>query len=222
MQNQRILIQCSSKKGISAKQLERTLGVTYKTAWFMAHRIREAMTPLNPEPMGGNGTIIEADETFIGRRRLAAKRRGPQKKQAVFSLVERNGNVRSFHVTDVTADTLKEKLRANVRKDTRLQTDTAGQYRTIGKEFASHETVNHLHGEYARGDVNTNSVEGYFSIFKRGIFGVFQHVSSQHLQRYATEFDFRYNHRAALGVNDVQRTQAALSGIAGKRLTYRM
>lgn len=218
---QAVHLMCASKKGISSKQLERMLGVTYKTAWFMSHRIREAMRDDEPI-LGGAGGIVEADETFVGRRRPAVKRRGQQKKQAVFSLVERSGKVRSIHVPDVTAATLKEHLQKHVARDTRLVTDNAGQYRKAKSAFQSHETVNHLHGEYARGDVHTNTVEGYFSIMKRGIFGVFQHVSSQHLQRYATEFDFRYNNRAALGVDDVQRTANALRGIAGRRLTYRM
>lgn len=219
---QAVHLMCASKKGISSKQLERMLGVTYKTAWFMSHRIREAMKDNSGSVLGGGGGIVEADETFVGRKRLAEKRRGPQKKEAVFSLVDRKGAVRSFHVPDVTAATLKERLKEHVAKDTRLVTDNAGQYRKMKDEFDSHETVNHMHGEYARGDVHTNTVEGYFSIFKRGLFGVFQHVSSHHLQRYTTEFDFRYNHRAALGYDDVARTQAALKSIGGKRLTYRM
>lgn len=215
-------LMCSSKKGISSKQIERMLGVTYKTAWFMTHRIREAMKPSGGGMFGTGGKIVEADETFYGIKPGSVKRKGgPAHKEAIFSLVERNGSVRSFHVTDVTAKTLKEKLDAHVAKDARLMTDGGGQYRKTKKDFPKHETVNHAAGEYARGDVTTNTIEGFFGIFKRGMFGVYQHCSSHHLERYTTEFDFRYSNRIALGISDTQRTDEALKGIGGKRLTYR-
>jgi len=223
-------LMCSSKKGISSKQIERMLGVTYKTAWFMTHRMREAMTPATGGKLGGGG-IVEADETFIGRKPGTKKRRGYAHKEAVFSLVERSGNVRSFHVPDVTANTLKDKLNQNVAKSARLMTDDAGQYEKVGKTFLDHQAVIHSAGEYVRGDAHTNTVEGFFSIFKRGMYGVYQHVSSHHLHRYTTEFDFRYNHRETsikidgkwqkVGHNDAERAVAALKGIGGKRLTYR-
>ena len=212
---------CSSKKGMSSKQIERELGVTYKTAWFMTHRIREAMKPTGNGLLGRGGKAVEADETFVGRKPGSIKRRGYAHKEAVFSLVERQGSVRSFHVPDVTGATLKAKLQANVAKKARLMTDDAGQYRHTKKEFPKHQVVNHSQYEYVSGAIHTNTVEGFFSIFKRGIYGVYQHVSSQHLERYTTEFDFRYNHREKLGFTDTARTAAALNGISGKRLTYR-
>jgi len=221
----------SSKKGVSSKQVERMLGVTYKTAWFMTHRLREAMKPNGGGLLGGGSGTIEADETFIGRKPGMKKRRGYAHKEAIFSLVERKGNVRSFHVADVTANTLKPKLKENAAPNAHLMTDDAGQYRNMNKEFAGHDVVNHSAGEYVRGNVHTNTVEGFFSIFKRGMYGVYQHVSSHHLERYTTEFDFRYNHRETrvkvdgkwtkAGYNDAERTQALLKGISGKRLMYR-
>jgi transposase-like protein len=210
----------SSKKGVSAHQLHRMLDVTYKTAWFMGHRIREAMKPENKGMLGGNGPV-EADETFVGRKPGTKKRRGYGHKNAVLSLVERNGNVRSFHVPNVTAKTLKPILKEQITGDAHLMTDDAGQYRLIGPEFAKHDVVCHSAGEYVRGDAHTNTAEGFFSIFKRGIYGVYQHISSHHLHRYTTEFDFRYNYRAKLGYDDAMRTSEALRGISGKRLTYR-
>ena len=214
-------LMCASKKGVSSKQVERMLGVTYKTAWFMTHRIREAMKPEGGGLLGGNGGTVEADETFVGRKPGRKIAHGYAHKEAVVSLVERDGKVRSFHVNDVTGATLKAKLLENVAKDAKLMTDDAGQYRHAKEDFPTHETVNHSQKEYVRGNVHTNTVEGFFSIFKRGIYGVYQHVSSQHLQRYTTEFDFRYNHREKLGYDDTQRTVEALKGISGKRLTYR-
>ena len=228
---------CSSKKGCSAHQLQRTLGVQYKTAWFVAHRIREAMKAPGGMFSTGGGTV-EADETYVGgkeRNKHRSKRegvRGTAGKQAVFSLVERGGKVRSFHLPSVSADNLRPILNEQLNAaKTRLMSDDAGQYRLVGPMFASHEAVNHSGGEYVRGDAHTNTVEGYFSILKRGIIGTFHHVSPQHLQRYATEFDFRYNHRQTrvkvngkwekTGFNDLERTEAALRGISGKRLTYR-
>ncbi len=219
---------CSSKKGMSAHQLHRMLGVTYKTAWFMAHRIREGMRETKPGPLGGTGKFVEADETVIGgkERNKHKSKRNPKNigavgKEIAFSLVERGGKVRSHHVPDVSAKTLRPIIVAQVDRKSFLMTDDAGQYRIIGPEYAGYETVNHGAGEYVRGDAHTNTIEGYFSILKRGITGTYHHVSQQHLKRYLAEFDFRYNERATLGVDDAERTIKALKGIEGKRLTYR-
>lgn len=211
---------CSSKKGISSHQLHRTLGVTYKTAWFMTHRIREAMKDFPTYPLGDIGPV-EVDETFVGTKPGKKKRRGFGHKNAVLSLVERDGEVRSFHVPDVTAKTLKPILQAQITAEAHLMTDDGRQYGPISPEFAFHEVVNHSTGEYVRGDAHTNTVEGFFSILKRGLIGTYHHVSAHHLQRYVTEFDFRYNHREKLGIDDKMRAAAALKGISGKRLTYR-
>ncbi len=210
-----------SKKGISSKQLERMLGVSYKTAWFMSHRIREAMAGDGNGMLGGNGNPVEVDETYwgnVGKQRTGA--RGFAHKMKVVSLVEREGHKRSFHIADVNAATLRPILKAQIAKKARLITDDAKVYKKIGKEFASHESVNHSAGEYTRGDVTTNTVESSFAILKRGLYGTFHNVSEQHLQRYANEFDFRWNHRAKLGFTDTQRMDNALKGIAGKRLMY--
>ncbi len=214
-------LMAASKKGVSSKQIERMLGVTYKTAWFMTHRLREAMKPNGGGMLGGGNGIVEADETFVGRKPGTKVRRGYAHKNAVFSLVERNGNVRSFHVNNVNAKTLKPIIQAQMSNAAHFMTDDAGQYRILGPVSASHETVNHSAGEYVRGNVHTNTVEGFFSIFKRGMYGIFQHCSSHHLHRYITEFDFKYNHREKLGFDDAARTEALLKGISGKRLTYR-
>ena len=216
----------SSKKGMSAHQLHRTLGVTYKTAWFMAHRIREAMRPEGSDagPLGGTGKNVEADETFIGgKAKNRAFRKEPPKKEAVVALVEREGRVKSFHVAKVNAKTLGPILFTSIDRASRLQTDEAAHYTKIGDEFVGHGTVNHSIDEYVRGNFldHTNTVENYFSILKRGINGVYHHVSEAHLKRYLGEFDFRYNERAKLGVTDAERADKALKGIAGKRLTYR-
>lgn len=209
---------CSSKKGMSSHQLHRILGVTYKTAWFMTHRIREAMTGDPVGQLGGNGGTVEVDETYWGNKKPYGKgTRGGGHKMKVLSLVERNGNVRSFHIPNVTAKTLKPILLAQIAKDANLMTDEFKSYVKIGKEFASHESVCHSRGEYVRGTAHTNTVEGYFSLLKRGLIGTFHHVGEQHLQRYVKEFDFRYNHRK---VSDAERTTAALRGIKGKRLMY--
>lgn len=219
----------ASKKGISAHQLHRMLGITYKSAWFMAHRIREAMRPGGETgPLGGEGKTVEADETFIGgkeknrhKSKRAKKRLGGNwGKETVFSLVEREGQVRSVHTPSVTAATLRPILVAQLDHNTKLMTDDAGQYRHMHRDF-DHEVVNHSAGEYVRGEAHTNTVEGYFSILKRGVTGTYHHVSQQHLKRYLAEFDFRYNERVALGVSDAQRADKALEGIGGKRLTYR-
>lgn len=215
-------LMCSSKKGISAHQLHRTLGVTYKTAWFMAHRIREAMNVEVSGPLGGNGGPVEVDETYwgnVGKQREGA--RGYDHKMKIVSLVERNGEKRSFHVANVTAKTVTPILKEQIAKKARLMTDEAKVYKKVGAEFAEHGVVNHAAGEYANGDITTNTVESSFAILKRGLYGVFHHVSEKHLQRYATEFDFRWNTRAKLGVNDVERAEIALKNIQGKRLTYK-
>ncbi len=221
---------CSSKKGMSAHQLHRLLGVTYKTAWFMAHRIREAMVPANQGPMGEGGGIVEADETYWGNSnrskagkatKKATGRFNGQDKQKIVALVERNGSVRSFHMATVTGRSLKSVLTGNISPTANLMTDDAHFYRRIGKTFASHQAVNHSSGEYSRGDAHTNTVEGFFSILKRGLVGTFHHVAPKHLDRYCQEFNFRYNTRTALGFTDADRARLALKGISGKRLTYR-
>lgn len=211
----------SSKKGISAHQLHRMLGVTYKTAWFMCHRIREAMTADNPSPLGGNGGTVEADETYSGRKKGRAKRHGAGHKHAVVALVERGGAVRSFHVKNPDANNIRPMLAKEVSRKAHLMTDESRIYTSVGWNFASHETVMHSVDEYVRGNAHTNTVEGFFSIFKRGMVGVYQHCGEQHLKRYLTEFDFRYSNRKALGIEDAERTARAMKGAEGKRLTYR-
>lgn len=212
---------CSSKKGISAHQLHRTLGVTYKTAWFLAHRIRFAMADQGGGLMGEGGGTVEADETYIGRKPGRKVRAGHGHKETVFSLVERGGNVRSTHITGKVFAGVKRALKGNVSGEAVLMTDDARMYRKIAKQFADHQAVNHSRGEYVRGDAYTNTVEGVFSIFKRGMIGTYQHCGSQHLHRYLAEFDFRYNHRSSLGIEDGARVVDVLKGIEGKRLTYR-
>ncbi len=215
-------LMASSKKGISAHQLHRTLNVTYKTAWFLAHRIREAMKEKTwPGPLGGEGKTVESDETFIGRKSGRKVRQGSAHKHAVVSLVERGGKVRSFHVERVNAATLRKVLTEQVDNKSRLMTDEAVYYKAAGKQFADHQSVNHSEEEYVRGDAHTNTLEGFFSIFKKGMTGIYQHCSEQHLKRYLTEFDFRYSNRIALGVDDTERTIRALKGAEGRRLTYR-
>ena len=213
---------CRSKKGISSNQLARTLGVTVKTGWFMSHRLREAMksgTVL--PPMGGAGVTVEIDETFIGQKKDIPKQRGYAHKHAILTLVERGKGSRSFHVEGTAAADLLPIIKANVEPGTRVMTDEAGQYAHLNKHFAEHGFVRHGAGEYGRGDVHTNTVEGFYSVFKRGMKGVYQHCSERHLHRYVAEFDFRYNNRVKLGVDDAERTVNALRGIVGKRLTYR-
>jgi transposase-like protein len=212
----------SGKKGTSAHQLHRELGVSYKTAWFMAHRIREAMKPAKSGPIGGEGKIVEADETHVGgKAKNRAYAKEAPKKKIVMSLVERGGHVRSFHIAKVNAKTLRPLIVKTASRKSRFMTDEGKWFERIGEEFASHETVNHWQDEYVRGDVYTNTAENYFSILKRGIYGVYQHVSEAHLHRYLAEFDFRYSNRAKLGVTDGERAARALKGIRGKRLTYR-
>ena len=210
---QAMFLMCSSKKGISSNQLHRTLGVTLKTAWFMSHRIREAMRVVGVEPMGGAGEVVEVDETFIGRLEGQPKRRsGRGHKNTVLTLVHRGGSARSFHVDGVTIAQLGPVIRANINREVAIMTDEHTAYGSIGRDFASHETVNHKREEYVRGAVRTNTVEGYYSIFKRGMKGVYQHCAEKHLHRYLSEFDFRYSNRVRLGIDDVQRTELALQG----------
>lgn len=225
---QAIHLLTSSKKGISTRQIQRLLNCSMKTAWFLTHRIREIMAPAagSSEPMGGEGKTVEADETYIGgkeknrhRNKRLTKKGGTWGKETVFSLVERKGRVRSIHTPSVTAATLRPILIEQVKAETKLMTDDAGQYRHMSRDFA-HQAVHHMAGEYVRGDAHTNTIEGFFSILKRGLTGVYHSVSPEHLHRYLAEFDFRYNNREKLGVNDVARTEAALMGAKGKRLTY--
>ncbi len=217
----------SSKKGISAHQLHRTLGITYRSAWFMEHRIREAMRAGGLAPMGGGGSIVEIDETYIGRKEGVPKaRKGGAHKNAVLTLVERGGSARSFHVENITKADVVPIIKANVAHESRIMTDEANRYTKLGAEFASHQSVDHSRDEYAYYDrrtdttVSTNTIEGYFSIFKRGMKGVYQHCGEKHLHRYLAEFDFRYSNRDTLGVNDVARARLAVIGATGKRLTY--
>jgi transposase-like protein len=224
----------SSKKGFSAHQLHRELGCQYNTAWFLHHRVMEAMRRggLDLPPLGGDGKVVEADETYFGNipeakrpkfkttgRPFSKDPRGgaQRRKRAIIALVERGGEVRSFHVPGAHADSVIEIVRNNIARETRLHTDESKLYHQVGKEFAAHETVKHADKEYARGDVSTNTVEGYFSIFKRGMRGVYQHCKEKHLHRYLAEFDFRYNTRK---ITDMERTIAAVRGGEGKRLTY--
>jgi transposase-like protein len=222
----------SSKKGFSAHQLHRELGCQYNTAWFLHHRVMEAMRrgDLDLPPMGGDGKVVEADETYFGNipeaqlpkfradgRRFKG-RTGPGHKRAIIALVERGGEVRSFHVPSAHLGTVTEIVKANIARETRLHTDESNLYHRVGKDFAAHETVNHAAKEYARGDVTTNTVEGFFGIFKRGMRGVYQHCAEKNLHRYLAEFDFRYNTRK---MTDGERAVLAVKGGEGKRLTYR-
>ena len=228
----------ASKKGVSAHQVHRSLDISYKSAWFMMHRLREAMRSggLLP-PMGGEGKTIEADETYfhtipkaelmpravgIGKTKVG-KRAGIRRPayRAVLALVERGGSARTFHVANADQNTVSNIMRDNIAKESRIHTDESRLYNVAPWQFAKHETVKHTEKEYVRGDVTTNTVEGYFSIFKRGMKGVYQHCGEKHLHRYLAEFDFRYNTRTALGYNDVDRAEKLASAIHGKRLTYR-
>jgi transposase-like protein len=225
----------ASKKGVSAHQVHRSLGISYKSSWFMMHRLREAMRSggLAP-PMGGSGKVVEADETYFGsvdnptfvttrtgERYKSPRGRGSANKRAILALVERGGSVRTFHVGTADQKTVHSIMRENVNRETRIHTDESGLYKLAPWRFAAHETVKHSDDEYVRGDVTTNSVEGYFSIFKRGMKGVYQHCKEKHMHRYLAEFDFRYNHRVGLGYNDLDRAEKLAGAIKGKRLTYR-
>jgi transposase-like protein len=231
---QALFLLCSSKKGISTNQLHRTLGVTLKTAWFMSHRLREAMRVVGMEPMGGAGEIVESDETYIGRVEGRKKARGTGHKNMVLTLVERGGKARSFHIEGKSVADVMPIVRENIARETTVMTDEATHYGGVWLEYAAHQTVKHSDEEYVRSDfwidnennlhagkVHTNTVEGFYSIFKRGMTGVYQHCSEKHLHRYLAEFDFRYSNRVRLGIDDVQRTENAIKGIVGKRLTYR-
>ena len=215
-------LMCASKKGVSAKQLERMLGVTYKTAWFMAHRIREAMNIEPQGQLGGGNEPVEVDETFWGNKgKQKPGARSYHHTRKVVSLVERNGEKRSFHVPNISPNTLRPILNAQIAAKASLMTDEAGVYTKLGKDFASHDVVNHSAKEYSRGHITTNTVESSFALLKRGLVGTFHSVSEAHLQRYVTEFDFRWNTRQKLGFNDTDRAAFALKNIGGKRLTYR-
>jgi len=226
----------SSKKGMSALQVGRMIGVSKKTAWFLCHRIRESVKLAKASPMGGTSGVVEADETYFGgvesaKMRTAPTRKGlkytkggkggPANKRVIVALVERGGNVRSFHVPRADAETVAKIVNENIHHEAKLYTDESKLYHKVGQNFSEHSTVKHAAKEYARGDVHTNTIEGYFSIFKRGMRGVYQHCEEKHLHRYLAEFDFRYNHRSALGYEDADRMSASIPGIVGKRLTYR-
>jgi transposase-like protein len=217
---QAIFLLAASKKGISTNQLQRTLGCSMKTAWFLSHRIREVMAGNDPRLMGSGGGAVEADETYYGRKPGRRSARGWGHKEMVFSLVERGGHVRSTHVTGKMFAGIKRSLKKNVSPEAVLMTDSARIYRKIAQRFADHQAVNHHRGEYVRGDAYTNTVEGYFSVFKRGMTGVYQHCDWKHLHRYLAEFDFRYNNRIALKVDDKMRADNLLANVSGKRLTY--
>jgi transposase-like protein len=219
----------ASKKGMSALQLQRMMGLaSYESAWFLFHRLREATKDYAPTALGGEGKFVEADTTYIGgkeKNKHASKRNpkniGGMGKQAVHTLVERDGRARSFHVANVTGKTLRPIIAQHVSRKSALMTDTDGSYFHIAREFARFEMVNHSKGEYVRGDAHSNTVEGFFSVLKRGVYGTFHHVSEAHLHRYLSEFDFRYSTRAALGITDVERAEELLRGAQGKRLMYR-
>jgi transposase-like protein len=233
---QAIALLAASKKGISSNQLHRMLGITLKSAWFMSHRIREAMRQggLVP-PMGDDGGVVEIDETIYGRASTHPKGRGPFKgmgihnsahKNVVLSLVERGGKVRSYHIEGSTVRQVIPIVNDNVSHEAQVMTDKAQLYRDQLRDFASHDRVDHSKKEYVRYEegrpaIHTNTVEGYFSVFKRGMRGTYQHCKEKHLHRYLAEFDFRYNNRVALGVNDDVRAAETLKGVKGKRLTYR-
>jgi transposase-like protein len=232
---QAIHLMCSSKKGFSANQFARILGVDIKTGWFIGHRIREAMDESGSGPLGGKGKTLEADETFFGNKEggradpwyfdneggWRKKRMAYSGKIPVVTLVERGGKARSVKVENVTAREVRKVVLDNADTDTALMTDQARMYRRIGMRFASHESVDHSADEWVRGIAHTNTVEGFFSIFKRGMVGIYQHCSERHLHRYLAEFDFRYSNRIKLGVDDVERSRRAIKGVVGKRLTYR-
>jgi transposase-like protein len=213
----------SSKKGMSALQLQRMIDTSYESAWFLFHRLRECANDPTPWPLGGQTKVVEADESYIGGKAKNKAYGPPPKKMAVFSLVERGGKVRSRHVADVTAKTLRHAIVTQVDRKSYLMTDEAQAYTKTGEEFAGHGTVNHSADEYVRhgGFTHTNTIESFFAIMKRGVYGNFHSVSEAHLPRYLSEFDFKYNYRAALGYDDAERADALLRGAKGKRLLYR-
>jgi transposase-like protein len=225
-----IHLMCASKKGISTRQVQRMLRCSMKTAWHLTHRIRHAMADSSEAgPLGGSGKVVEADETYFGnlpphkapiRKNPDRPKFGPGHKRAIVSLVERGGEVRSFYAERANVHDVAKIVRANIAKESRLHADESRVYWKVGEDFAAHEAVNHGQKEYARGDVTTNTVESFFSVFKRGMRGIYQQCGEQHLHRYLAEFDFRHNAREALGVNDQQRTSRAVMGGKGKRLTY--
>jgi transposase-like protein len=214
-------LMASSKKSMSAHQLHRMLGTGYETAWFLFHRLREASNDVSgSEPLGGSNKVVEADESYVGGKSRNKAFGPPPKKMAVFTLVERGGRAQSRHVADVTSRSLRTAIVTQVSRKSHLMTDEAHVYDKIGKEFASHSTVNHSKEEYVRGIVYTNTAESFFALLKRAVYGQFHHVSEAHLHRYLAEADFKYNHRAKLGFNDVDRAKALLRGSRGKRLLY--
>ncbi len=221
-------IMCSSKKGVSALQLQRQLGLgSYRSAWFMAHRIREAMKTDDLPPMGGEGGVVEVDETFFGQDpNSAPSKMAIRSMNKIVTLLDRDsGQTRSIVVREINMKTIAELLNAHLSPAANLMTDEANHYKTPGKAFAGHRSVNHAQGEYAKlsdSSITTNRVEGFFAIFKRGMRGIYQHCGSQHLSRYLTEFDFRYSNRQATGCDDTERARRAIKGVIGRRLMYRM
>lgn len=224
---QAIHLMCASKNGISTRELQRLFKCSMKTAWHLTHRIREAMKDGGLEPLGGAGKVLEADTTYVGgkeKNKHAGKRNaaniGGMGKQIVHAIVERDGRVRAHHIPRVNGITLRAVLDQHADRASALMTDTAGGYLHVGREFARHEMVDHGKDEYVRGDATTNTVEGYFSVLKRGLTGTYHAVSEAHLNRYLAEFSFRYSNREKLGIDDVSRAEIALQGFKGKRLTY--
>jgi transposase-like protein len=222
-----IHLMCASKKGIATRQIQRMLVCSMKTAWFLTHRIREAMRDGSLAPMGGSGEIVEIDETYVGRKEGSQVKTGGGHKNAVLSLVERGGSARSFHVDRANKATIVPIVKANIDRESVVMTDEANMYNHLGDHFAAHGAVEHSRKEYGYTDhrtgtkINTNTVEGFYSVFKRGMNGIYQHCSEKHLHRYLSEFDFRYSNRIALGIDDSARAERALRGVKGKRLTYR-
>jgi transposase-like protein len=221
---QAIYLICSSKKGISTRQIQRTFGGSMKTAWFLMHRIREAMRDGSLAPFGSGGGVVEIDETFIGKKKNVPVRVGYEHKFKVFGLVDRDtGRSRCLVAEKLTVAYVTPIIKANVAKEAHILTDDAGQYRFLHRDFASHNFTRHTRGQYVdyeRPWIHTNTIEGYFSIFKKGMRGIYQHCAEGHLHRYLAEFDFRYSNREALGINDAARAEIALRGVVGKRLTY--
>jgi transposase-like protein len=222
-----LFLMVGSKKGVSAHQVHRTLGISYKSTWFMMHRLREAMRSGDLAPLGGSGSIVEIDETYIGKKEGAVKKRGTGHKNAVLTLIERGGSARSFHVENTTKEEIIPIVKANIARESHVMTDEAAMYARLGDHFASHGAVDHSREEYAYRDrvtnmvISINAAEGFYSVFKRGMKGVYQHCAEKHLHRYIAEFDFRHSNRSARGIEDVQRAEILAKGIVGKRLTYR-